>query len=238
MSTLSSSVIKALLLCLLIFASSPEAEAAAMQYLLSDAAAEQMEGLTKESDDEQRFYLDKQWNPGKVYLVNGEVLENFLLKFDLRNLRLEIKHGNEISICHDRLYTGFEWADSETGEVVRYVKRVQYDERGQRLGNKLFEVRFAGTEAQLLKRIELEVRTRSQVELSPYESAKELSRKESYFMLRGEELFCLHPRKAKRNYEHFGAFGRQVRSYVEDKQLEFDNPAELQQIIRYYDSLL
>lgn len=209
--------------------------AVAMQHFLAPSSAPRGTTATVEKAN---FYLDDQWNRGKVFLVSGEVLENFLLKFDLRNQRLEIKHGNEVSICHERLYTGFEWKDEHSGETVRYVKREQFDEKGERLGNKLFKVVYSGEEVQLLMRIDLEVVKKSKTELSPYEPERQTVRRESYFMSEGEELYCLHPRKEKRNYDHFGAFGKQVRDYVAVNELLFAEPEELLEIIRYYDSLL
>src|SRR5689334_8425733 len=73
-------------------------------------------------------YLNKTWNPAKIFMYGGKVIDGFAVRYDIKNEVLEIKARNGIKILETRLIQTLVWADSTSGEQTFFVNAAEYRE--------------------------------------------------------------------------------------------------------------
>lgn len=75
-------------------------------------------------------YLNNSWNPAKIMLYGGKVIEGFAVKYDVKEEMLEIRGRNGIKLLEARRVQTLVWADSASGEQRFFVNAGEYREDG------------------------------------------------------------------------------------------------------------
>ena len=185
---------------------------------------------------DQGRYLSKAWNKGKVHLISGQSLDDFLLKFNVQHNQLELKNGQYIKVCDQRLFTAFEWADTNTGQMHRFVRVNNFKFKSRTLYDGVFEVLVEGP-VQLLWLVDLK---KESGQVRPYPSgsfeASAYNNHGFYMAINGMAYPIENSRK--KNLAHLGQVAPTVKEYMRVNRLQFNNVQNLIHIMVYTNTII
>ncbi len=180
------------------------------------------------------YYLNETWNLGTIELHGTEtMIENRLLKYNLKEGNVEILVGNSIKILDVKKIRTLYWTDSISRKPVFFIDGSRFRFDGAPV-NKLLEVISDG-QIPLLAAYELVVKKPTYNPALDIGS-KDVSilKKRVFYCPQGEELVKLGSKK--KLLPLFGAQSANVEDYISKNKLNTGNPEDLKQIFDYFNS--
>ncbi|MFZ5970987.1 MAG: hypothetical protein ACOYXA_05305 [Bacteroidota bacterium] len=181
------------------------------------------------------YYLNETWNLGTIALHGTELMiENRLLKYDLKEGNIEILVGSSIKILEVKKIRTLYWTDSISRKPVFFIDGSRFRFNGAPV-NKLLEVVSDG-KIPLLAAHELVVKKPT------YNAALDIGskdvtilKKKSFYFSQGEELVKLGSKK--KLLPVFGTQSGNVEEFINKNKLSIGNPDHLKQIFDYFNSI-
>ena len=179
-------------------------------------------------------YLTDYWNLGTVYMKDDLVIENYPLKYDIENQRIEIKTEQDVKVLSiDRIKT-IKWMDQEKGDRT-LINADSYSENDVPLIG-MFEVLHFGDKYQLYSKTDLSVKKAYYNQaLDAGTRDDEILRKESLWLSNGTRIF---PMTGKKDLLDFcGDNADAVKSYMKSEKLTHRNQAHIVMVLAYLESI-
>ncbi|WP_219223729.1 hypothetical protein [Pedobacter antarcticus] len=176
-------------------------------------------------------YLYDTWDPGIVKLVNGSVLKDVDLKFDMVNdiLLFKGKKGETLQFVEPVKEFTF------SGPEKHKIFRAGFESTKNTAGNAFYEVLFDGN-VKLLKRAKKVI-----IESKGYNSAtvtKNVDLVEKYYYVDANGKISEFKSGKKQILGLFNNKAKEVEKLISDEHLDLKNDADLVKIFQYYNSTL
>ncbi len=188
---------------------------------------------TKEAGSNDSYYIDDEWHMGKFTLISNQTIENYPVKYDLKNNNLEIQLSGEIKILDLYRIKEFSWED-EAGASHRFINL-----NVKATGSKLYgiaQILYDG-EAKLLKTYVYRPKPESEVKYGAYSSIDHNYVQEELYIMEGEKVLFVNSNK-KRFMKFFDNYSPAIMSFIKSNNLKINKVADLKTIVEYYNSLI
>lgn len=183
-------------------------------------------------------YLDDNWNQGHIQLVGGQVVENFPLKYDIKNNVIEVKSDSEIKVCPSNIVSNFYWRNKETSKIVQFVNCQDYKIRsgGPLVG--FFEVVSDPNQLHKLfvKTNLVTIKPDYNVALSVGDRDTKIVKKEQYYLSNNDTVQLITKNK-KKSLALFSVNEPLVTLFIKKNKLKFTKKEDLIRILAYYNTL-
>lgn len=183
-------------------------------------------------------YAEEGWNTGSFVLKSWKRISNYPLRLDIKNNLLEIKYNNDIKVCGPNQLESFEWVEPKTQQLIRYINADRYkDEEGKSIIGFLEIVVDHEVKAKLFAKEELKLIKANYVATVDMGNRNDkIVKEEEYYLANNNTLYKFSGKKDN-NLNFFGDKKEIIKEYVDDNKLKFNNRADLEKIVSYYNSL-
>lgn len=184
---------------------------------------------------EGTYYLEDEWLAGKVFLSSGYELKEFLIKYDIEHLLIELKSLTEIKVVAAMNVDSFFVNDVRYTYPRKYINTEYVNFDPPKLG--FMEVLAEG-KVTLLSRVELGVQLGYYVPaLDVGNKNDEIIKLEKFYLIMNDEARPL-PKARKDFIPLFEKSTRpQLRNYMTTNKLRIRRRKDLIKVIEYYNSL-
>jgi hypothetical protein len=171
-------------------------------------------------------YLFDNWMTAvKIILVNGSVLTEKLVRFNLATSIMEVRMDGTIKGIQGKYIKAFEIADDHTSGVNAYVAGSDYTVKGVPLAGFLKQIAFGNMNIYALTKIE-KLKAGYVAALDAGEPVDQLVKKSKYYFGDSKELKEIetNPKKFAAN---FPGKEKQIRSYMREAKLSLKKENDL-----------
>ncbi len=199
----------------------------------SGGAMSFMEVKSKPSTTVGSVYYNDEWNYGDIYLFSGESIQNYWLKYDLKNQKIEIKVDTSIKVINIAAVKQIEWFDKSHSKKI-FINCAEFPNAPNKLG--IFELMSEG-KIKLLKKTVLDVLE------SNYNPVMNVGNKDSKYFKKTQYFVDYNDkfreiRKGKRPILKLMAEkSKEVENFARLQNLSYKKDSDLEQIFNYYNSL-
>ncbi|HQG77076.1 MAG TPA: hypothetical protein PLS58_06280 [Bacteroidales bacterium] len=176
-------------------------------------------------------YLYDEWEPGRIILHNGNVIDSLYMRYDVYAREIHYKAEGNIYILG---------SPDSVKSITLYSRHFEYlpfTEKKNTVQKDYFEVLTADGRAQLLIRhMVTRIKSNYNVALDVGEKDDRLEHK-SLFYLRRDKTILLIDRKGKALMEMLIDKSRELENFVSQNRLSFTREADLKRVVDYYNSL-
>ncbi len=176
------------------------------------------------------YYYDESWNAGNIYLVNGDSLMGYYIRYNIVNNSLELIVDNAFQSINKSNIAGFDWFSANRLNVERFINRNELDFGTDKMLTYFPELLIDG-EVTLLKVKEL---ISHQSADSPLLVNNEMDRivvMDKLFYFRNGELTEVSGGK-NRNLRFFNS--EELEDYVRENNFNFSNEGDVKRTVDFY----
>lgn len=182
---------------------------------------------------DESYYLDDKWHNGSFTLISDMTIENYPVKYDLKNNNLEIQVSDDIKILELYRIKEFSWED-EAGVIQRFVN-LNIEAKSTKLCG-LAQILYDG-KAQLIKTYAYKPKPEAEVKYGAYNSIGHNYIQENLYILEGAKTLLVKKNK-KRLMKFFDNYYSVVMSFIKSNNLKINKIPDLKMIVEYYNSLI
>jgi len=175
-----------------------------------------------------RFYYDKNWNAGNVYMNNGDTLSAYYLRYDLISNQLEIIIGNEIYAMRGESIKMFEWFNALSLKKEKFIRG--FVDNGQQSTPSFLRVLQDGT-LKLLKAKKVVAFKDATSPTLVSDTGADIQIMELLYLEKDNSTYEI-TRSKRKNLAFINS--SDVEQYVSYNNLKFSNINDLRQIVTYY----
>lgn len=178
---------------------------------------------------EGSFYLYEDWCKGSVTLKNGDVIDDVLLKYDLKNNILEIKTPKFVKVCIPNLLKEFSLED-DLQQRTEFTNISAFDR--SKIG--ILEIRYAKGDHMYAVEHYAEIKEATYVPAIDMGSRnKKILKKSNHYLVKNTNLIPF--KKSKKSILNItGKHSSTVESYIKSNGLKLKKEEDLLQLMRYY----
>ncbi|RLD21860.1 MAG: hypothetical protein DRI71_08310 [Bacteroidetes bacterium] len=186
---------------------------------------------------EGNVYLNDEWLSGSLVIYGSKVINNQLLRYDIKHKHLEIKTPEEIKVCPLSLLESFSWFDKELKDSAYFVNINHIPNQTEFYDNGILEVLYE-EKASLYRLYYLEVQESTYVpSLDMGRRSNKILKKSDCLLLTSGKFYTLS-KTMKNNKKAFGNEFVEVSEFTKKNKLKMKNETDLVGIVRHYNTLL
>ncbi|MCF6366493.1 MAG: hypothetical protein L3J35_09870 [Bacteroidales bacterium] len=195
-------------------------------------ASKTLQIQTKKTETKGSFYYNDNWKPGEIYLITGEVIKDYPLKYDLRKNIIEIKVENIVKVLSVGRVKEIHWIDDfGNKEILRNA--MLYENYN---GTGLFSILLEGNKSFLKKPYLKLIESNYVTALDVGEKSNQIVKRNYYFIAEGNKVIEIKKSK-KQILKQFGDNADIIKEFAQKNKLSYKNDNDLIKIFSYYNSL-
>lgn len=188
-----------------------------------------------ESPYGRSYFLTDSWQIGNINLINGQSVDNVVMRYDIVKHLIEFRQGEDIYIVSASRVRHFNWIDHMTARIAQFVRCTDYEHEGVTPLGFYERVYNGGVEVLVHNRVNV-FQASASVSLSGSHRSNQIIYAKDYYLAEDKKTIRIQKRN-KFNYPLFKPFHEEIRSFARKKGLLFRRQADLIQIVLYYEKL-
>ncbi len=177
-------------------------------------------------------YYDEVWNAGNIYLVSGDTLRGYYMRYDILRNSLEIIVDKAFQSVNKSQVAGFDWFSAERLKVERFTNRNLLDFETDKLLTFFPEIIEEGP-VTLLKVKELVSRRNANSPLLINNETEKVVVMDKLYYYRDNDLQEVHGSRG-RNLDYFDS--EKLEAYVKEQNFNFSNEGDVKRAVDYFNT--